>query len=112
MAPKASPTRSTLSSPNSSPMLTPSQIPAGQYVTAHCKDCGEHRYVTRALMLAKAGDVPLSRIEPRLRCIARPRSNKRGPACGGPMTLALDGPVTQAPEANAAYPHFEVGYGA
>lgn len=87
-------------------MLTPSQIPPGQYVTALCKVCGEHRYLTRALMIEKAGDIPLDRIEPRLRCIARPRSNKRGPACGGKMTLGLDGPITRPPEANAAYPMF------
>lgn len=74
-------------------MFTPSTIPAGAYATAVCSRCGEHRYVTRALMIEKAGDVPLSRIEPRLRCIARPQSNKRGPACGGRMTLGLDAPI-------------------
>jgi hypothetical protein len=84
-------------------MLTPSQIPPGQYVTAVCKACGEHRYVTRALMLEKAGDVPLDQIEPRLRCIARPRSDKRGAACGGRMTLGLDGPIRNAPEARGGW---------
>lgn len=88
-------------------MLTPSQIPAGQYATSTCKTCGEHRYLTRALMLEKAGDIPLDRIEPRLRCIARPRTDKRGPACGGRMTLGLDGPILNSPEANADYPRFQ-----
>ena len=74
-------------------MLTPSQIPAGQYATAVCKACGEHRYETRALMLERAGDIPLDRIEPRLRCIARPLANKRRAACGGRMTLGLDAPI-------------------
>lgn len=74
-------------------MFTPSTIPAGAYATAVCCLCGEHRYVTRALMIEKAGDVPLDRIEPRLRCIARLRSNKRGPACGGRMTLTIDAPI-------------------
>lgn len=85
-------------------MLTPSQIPEGQYATATCTVCGEYRYLTRALMLEKAGDVALEKIEPRLRCIARPQSNKRGPACGGRMTLALSGPIARPPEANAEYP--------
>lgn len=68
--------------------------------------CGEHRYLTRALMIEKAGDIPLERIEPRLRCIARTRRDKRGAACGGRMTLGLDGPIAHSPEANAAYPKF------
>lgn len=74
-------------------MFTPSTIPAGAYATAVCQVCGEHRYVTRALMIEKAGDVPLDRIEPRLRCVARPPLDKRGPACGGRMTLTIDAPI-------------------
>lgn len=85
-------------------MVTPSGIPPGQYVTAVCKVCGEHRYLTRAQMIERAGDVPLDRIEPRLRCIARPRSDKRGAACGGRMTLGLDGPIVTAPEAKGGWP--------
>lgn len=88
------------------PTLTPSRIPAGQYAIAVCRTCGAHRYMTRGLMIEKAGDVPLDRIEPRLRCIARPPLARRGPACGGGMTLGLDGPIVQPPEANAAYPRF------
>jgi hypothetical protein len=84
-------------------MLTPSRIPAGQYVTALCQVCGEYRYVTRALMLEQAGDVPLDRIEPRLRCIARPLSDKRGAASGGRMTLGLDGPIRNEPEARGGW---------
>lgn len=76
-------------------------VPEGSYATATCKVCGEHRYLTRALMLEKAGDVALEKIEPRLRCVARPQSNKRGPACGGRMTLGLDGPIRNPPEARA-----------
>lgn len=82
-------------------MVTPSQIPPGQYATAVCRTCGEHRYLTRALMIEKAGDIPLDRIEPRLRCIARPGNDKRGAACGGRMTLGLDAPIARPPEANA-----------
>lgn len=84
-------------------MVTPSRIPPGQYVTALCKVCGEHRYLTRALMIEKAGDIPLERIEPRLRCIARTRRDKRGAACGGRMTLGLDGPIRNAPEARGGW---------
>jgi hypothetical protein len=67
--------------------LTPSQIPEGHYIVATCQrpGCGGRRYVTRALMLEKAGDIPLNLIERRVRCVERPRANKRGPACGGPM---------------------------
>ncbi|MDQ7813878.1 hypothetical protein [Brevundimonas sp.] len=67
--------------------IRPSEIPDGHYIVAVCQACHEHRYITRALMLEKAGDVPLSRIEPRLRCIARPRADKRGQACGGRMVM-------------------------
>ena len=65
--------------------ITPSQIPEGSYIVAVCKVCGSPRYMTRALMIEKAGDIPLWKIEPRVRCIERPRLNKRGPACGGSM---------------------------
>lgn len=89
----------------------PSTIPDGQYAVGICLRCRNARYLTRALMLEKAGDIPLDRIEPRLRCVARPVSDKRGPACGGRMTLGLDGPILNSPEANAAYPSFEPGQG-
>lgn len=68
--------------------MTPSTLPAGSYVVATCAACGGHRYVTRALMLEKAGDIPIDRIAARLRCIER-RGDKRGPACGGRMTTEL-----------------------
>lgn len=67
---------------------TPSTLPEGSYVYAVCNACKGVRYITRAMMLEKAGDVPFKRIERRLRCIARPE-NKRGSACGGRMTLEL-----------------------
>lgn len=67
--------------------FTPSTLPAGQHVLAVCQVCGGHRYPSRALMLEKAGDVPLSVIETRLRCIER--KTPRGPACGGRMTIEL-----------------------
>ena len=69
------------------PGFTPSILPEGAYVIATCEVCGGHRYPSRALMLEKAGDVPLSVIEGRLRCIER--KTPRGPACGGRMTISL-----------------------
>lgn len=85
--------------------LTPSQIPAEAWPVATCQVCGGHRYPSRALMIEKAGDVPLDRIEPRLRCIAR-NGDRRGPPCGGRMTLDLAGGPARPPEANAAWPQF------
>ncbi len=67
---------------------TPSTLPEGSYVYGVCRQCRGIRYVTRAMMLSKAGDVPFKRIEGRLRCVARP-GDKRGPACGGRMELEL-----------------------
>lgn len=67
---------------------TPSNLPEGHYIRGVCQTCRDVRYVTRAMMLERVGDVPFSRIEGRLRCIARP-NDKRGPACGGRMTLEL-----------------------
>ena len=66
---------------------TPSSLPEGSYIYGVCQTCRGLRYVTRAMMLG-VGDVPFMRIENRLRCIARP-GDKRGPACGGRMTLEL-----------------------
>ena len=67
---------------------TPSNLPEGSYIYGVCQVCRDVRYVTRAMVLEKAGNVPFKRIEDRLRCIAR-SGDKRGPACGGRMTLAL-----------------------
>ena len=67
---------------------TPSTLPEGSYVYGVCRQCRGVRYVTRAMMLEGAGDVPFKSIEKRLRCIARPE-NKRGLACGGQMDLEL-----------------------
>jgi hypothetical protein len=67
----------------------PSELPEGQYVYGVCQKCGDVRYVTRAMMLEKVGDLPFNRIAGRLRCIGR--QEPRGPRCGGPMELALGG---------------------
>ena len=67
--------------------LTPSTLPEGSYVYAVCQRCSDVRYITRAMMLKRVGDVPFERIERRLRCIGR--REPRGRACGGDMTLAL-----------------------
>jgi hypothetical protein len=84
---------------------TPSTLPQGSYVFGVCQVCREVRYVTRAMMLERAGDVAFSQIEHRLRCISRPLHGKRGPACGGKMTLAL-GSIsgTGDPEARGGWP--------
>ena len=74
---------------------TPSNLPVGSYVYGVCQTCRERRYVTRAMMLERAGDVPFKRVEARLRCIARPR-DKRGPACSGRMVLELGARVEEA----------------
>lgn len=67
----------------------PSELPEGDSVIATCvkPNCFGHRYLPRAYLIKKVGDIPLHRIEPRLRCIERPRLNRRGPPCGGAMTL-------------------------
>lgn len=67
---------------------TPSSLPQGSYIFGICRSCRDVRYVTRAMMLEKAGDVPFKRVENRLRCVAR-LGDKRGPACGGRMSLEL-----------------------
>jgi len=66
---------------------TPSTLPERSYVYAVCQRCSDVRYITRAMMLERAGDVPFKLIEGRLRCIGR--KEPRGPACGSGMTLAL-----------------------
>ncbi len=55
------------------------------------------RYVTRAMMLERAGDVPFKRIENRLRCIARV-TDKSGRACGGRMSLELGARRLEVPD--------------
>lgn len=67
---------------------TPSNLPEGSYIYGVCRACRDVRYVTRAMMLERAGNVAFKRIESRLRCIARV-GDKRGPACGGRMDLEL-----------------------
>ncbi len=80
---------------------TPSTLPEGSYIYGVCRQCRGVRYVTRAMMLERAGDVPFKAIENRLRCIARPE-HKRGPACGGPMDLELGARHDKAAEATAS----------
>lgn len=70
----------------------PSSMGEGWYITAYCQRCGECRYLGRQYMIEKAGDVPVRLIEPRVRCFARPLSNKRGPACEGRMKFEVTGP--------------------
>jgi hypothetical protein len=82
--------------------MTPSTLPAGGYVVATCRTCGGHRYPARALMIEKAGDIPLDRIEGRLRCIERLRP--RGPACGGRMTISLASVGHSETEAKGGWP--------
>lgn len=53
-------------------------------------------------MIEKAGDVPLERIEGRLRCIER--QTPRGPACGGRMTIALASVGHSETEAKGGWP--------
>lgn len=79
----------------------PSEMGAGWYIRADCRVCGESRYFGPALLTEKAGDVPLNRIEPRVRCVARPRLNKRGPACGGRMLMHPCPPLAS----NEYHPH-------
>lgn len=82
---------------------TPSTLPEGSYVYAVCKTCREVRYITRAMVLERAGDVPFKRVEARLRCVARP-GNKRAPACGGPMALELASALHGETEAKGGWP--------
>jgi hypothetical protein len=82
--------------------FTPSTLPAGSYVIATCKTCGAHRYPSRALMIEKAGDVSLERIESRLRCLRR--REPRGPACGGRMTVELASVGHRDTEAKGGWP--------
>ena len=76
---------------------TPSTLPKGSYIYGVCQACGDVRYVTRAMMLERAGDVPFKRTENRLRCIARV-TDKRGPACGGRMDLELGAQRLEGPD--------------
>ena len=76
---------------------TPSSLPRGSYIYGVCQACRGVRYVTRAMMLERAGDVPFKRIENRLRCIARV-TDKRGPACGGRMILELGARRLEVPD--------------
>ena len=71
--------------------MTPSQIPAGSWAVAVCSRCGGHRYLPRVYLIEKAGDVPLARIEARVRCIERVALDRRGAACGGAMVIELQG---------------------
>jgi hypothetical protein len=57
------------------------------HVRATCERCREARYLTRPLLGAMAPGQLLAQVEARVRCVARPWSNKRGPACGGKMIL-------------------------
>ncbi len=80
----------TLAEPNHSPFWwRPSELPEGCNVAAGClkATCPGYRYLPRAYLIERAGDVPLRGIEKRLHCVERPLANKRGPACGGAMAL-------------------------
>lgn len=83
--------------------FTPSTLPANSYVVATCQrpGCRGHRYPSRALMIEKAGDIPLDRIETRLRCIER--KTPRGPACEGRMTIELASVDMIEPEAKGGW---------
>ena len=76
---------------------TPSSLPRGSYIYGVCQACRDVRYVTRAMMLERVGDVPFKRIENRLRCIARV-TDKRGRACGGRMNLELGARRLEVPD--------------
>ena len=76
---------------------TPSDLREGSYVYGVCRACRDVRYVTRAMMLERAGDIPFKRIENRLRCIAR-TDDKRGRACGGRMELELGARRLEVPD--------------
>lgn len=67
----------------------PPQLPAGCNVAAAClkATCYGYRYLPRAYLIERAGDVPLNWVEKRLRCVQRPLANKRSPACGRAMAL-------------------------
>jgi hypothetical protein len=68
----------------------PSEIPDGACVMASCvrPDCDGHRYLPRAYLIEKAGDIPLNQIQRRLRCVERPRLDRRAKPCGSGMSLA------------------------
>jgi hypothetical protein len=72
--------------------MTPSQLRPETVIAAVCLTCGGHRYVLRSVILAKLGDVPLNQVEPLLKCIERPRLDRRARRCGGAMELELRGP--------------------
>lgn len=72
--------------------MKPSEMPAGHWLDATCLKCGDYRYLGRQFLIDHGGDVPLQSMHHRIRCVARPLDDKRGPACGGAMELALDGP--------------------
>ena len=79
-----------LGKPNARPFWwRPSELPEGCHVAAAClkATCHGYRYLPRAYLVEKAGDVPLDGVENRLRCVERPLANKRGSACGGAMAL-------------------------
>jgi len=84
--------------------ITPSQIPQGSYILAICQrpGCGGHRYLSRAVMIERAGDIPLNRIERRVRCVER--KTPRGPACGGAMELEWGAVGYEQPEARGGWP--------
>lgn len=78
-------------------MFTPSTMPADSYVLATCTVCQGHRYPSRALMLEKAGDLPLDQIAARLRCIE--------PGCGQiGMTIELRRVERRDTEAKGGWP--------
>jgi hypothetical protein len=74
-------------------MIRPSQLGPHAYIEAVCPRCNGSRYLTRTYLLETVGDVDLDTIAHRVRCIERPRLDKRGPACGQVgMRLEVVGP--------------------
>ena len=75
-------------------------LDADRHVVAICTRCQSTRYLTRPLLREKAAGQTFAEVERRVRCIARPRSDRQEQACGGAMTLEFyrrpGGPEAQA----------------
>lgn len=81
--------------------FTVDDLQPGRHIMAVCRRCQDARYLTRPLLHQVAADQTLAEVERRVRCIARPLTNKRGPACGGAMEIEFWSRA-QRPEAQAA----------
>lgn len=67
--------------------FTIDDLDADRHVVAICTRCQSSRYLTRPLLREKAAGQTLAEVERRVRCIARPRSDRQDQPCGGAMTL-------------------------